>query len=391
MKQLELDLQALCVLRDTLNFEPMKRLLDLLAALRAGTPQEQAAAVGAYASSLLPYGMDLRDALLAHLKGSRNRCAESISREESSGNLTTMLREELAVLSRAADLSPEDVRPALSDPGGYMPTWIVSDTDLAAEYLAYLDSAPSEGFGLYRDHIMFTLGRRHIQPVLHPDPITLADLHGYGRQRDIILRNTHLLLEGGTASNVLLYGDSGTGKSTTVKAVANELGNRGLRLVEVRKSQIRRIPRLLDELAQEPLKFIVFIDDLSFTDEDDDFGSLKAILEGSVQARANNVVIYATSNRRRLVKETFSERGADDIHANETVQQKAALSDRFGIALPFMNPKKDEYLQMVKKLAGGTDLPEEELFAGAEQYALEKGGRSGRVAKQYVEQLPLRR
>lgn len=390
-EQLRLDLRALSITRGILGFGPMRQLLQLLDALaEKRDAARQIEAAGAYAASLLPYDLDPAKAILAFLSGDRNAYAEGRLTGLDLPELKEMLDRELQILARAAAVSPDDVAAALGNYPGYLPTWQKGETDLPHSYHALLDAAGREGFGIYRGHTMFHLGRRHIYPVSHPDPIRLCDLHGYERQRDIILRNTRLLLAGGTASNVLLYGDSGTGKSTTVKAVANELAPEGLRLIEVKKSQIRRIPQLTDELAREPLKFIIFIDDLSFTQEDDDFGSLKAILEGSVQSRAENIVIYATSNRRRLIRETFSDRDGDDIHANETVQQQTALSDRFGITLPFMNPKKDVYLEMVRKLAADTDIPEEELYAGAERYALEKGGRSGRVARQFVEQLALR-
>lgn len=391
-EQLRLDLRALSVTRRILEFEPVRRLLELLDTVAESRPAaSQIDAAGAYSASLLPYGLDPGRAILAFLTSDRNAYVETVLKGGSRPELEDMLEQELWILQQAAAVPPELVAASLGYYSGYLPTWQISEADLSAEYHAYLDTARRDGFGMYRSSIMFALGRRHIYPVAHPDRIKLADLHGYEWQRSIIVRNTRLLLEGQTASNVLLYGDSGTGKSTTVKAVANELGPEGLRLIEVRKSQIHRIPRLTGELSREPLKFIIFIDDLSFTEEDDDFGSLKAILEGSVQSRAANVVIYATSNRRRIIRETFSDRGADDVHANETIQQKTALSDRFGITLPFMNPRKDVYLEMVRKLAAEADVPEDELFAGAERYALEKGGRSGRVARQFVEQLALGR
>ncbi|MBD5558743.1 MAG: ATP-binding protein [Clostridia bacterium] len=391
-KQLRSQLRALCITRGLLHFEPVKKFLQMLDTLEdSSSTADRISSIGAYAASLLPYNMDLATAMLDFLKSDRNVYVENILAGRDNQALEAMLKAELELLTQAASVAPQLIASRLPGYRGYLPIWQTGSHDIQTEYCNYLKDVRTAGFGMFRGNYMFALGRRHVYPVSHPDPVRLSDLHGYERQRSVVLRNTRLLLEGGTASNVLLYGDSGTGKSTTVKAVANELGPEGLRLVEVRKSQIHRLPRLLDELGREPLKFVVFIDDLSFTDEDDNFGSLKAILEGSVQSRAANVVIYATSNRRRMIRETFSERGDDDIHANETVQQKTALSDRFGITLAFTNPKRDDFLQMVRQLAGDTDVPEEELFAGAERYALEKGGRSGRVARQYVEQLALAR
>ena len=391
-EQLRLDLRALSVTRRILKFKPVRKLLPLLdAAAEARPVKDQVDAAGAYAAALLPYGLDPGSAILFFLETDRNPYVDARLNGTDDPLAAEMLAQELHILGRAAAIGPDYVAASLPAYHGYLPAWRTSETDIPASYLAYLDAAPREGFGLYRNHSVFTLKHQSVVPVEHPDPVSLRDLHGYEWQRGILMRNTELLLGGGTASNALLYGDSGTGKSTTIKALANDLAPRGLRLIEVKKSQIQQIPSLTDRLAAEPLKFILFIDDLSFTEEDDGFSSLKAILEGSVQSRSANVVMYATSNRRRLIKETFSDRDGDDIHANETVQQKTALSDRFGITLPYMNPKKDVYLQIVRKLAGALPIPEEDLLAGAERYALEKGGRSGRVARQYVDQLALAR
>ena len=211
----------------------------------------------------------------------------------------------------------------------------------------------------------------------------------YQRERNIILGNTSALLAGKPAANILLTGDAGTGKSSTVKAVVNELWCDGLRLIEIRKDQLRVIPKILDELSDNPLKFVLFIDDLSFPKDDDDFGALKAVLEGSVTAKSPNMVIYATSNRRHIIKETFSDREGDDIHRNDTIQELISLSDRFGIHVSFSKPSRETYLRIVRHLAVENDLeiPEKDLDALAERFALERGGRSARLARQFVDGL----
>ena len=157
----------------------------------------------------------------------------------------------------------------------------------------------------------------------------------------------------------------------------------------MRKEQLRELPKILDELTDNPLKFIVFIDDLSFPKDDDNFSALKAILEGSVSAKGQNVVIYATSNRRHLVKETFSDREGDDVHFNDTVQEIISLSDRFGIHITFNKPNKETYLYIVRSLANKKCIKwdTDELERKAEQFALEKGSRSARAAKQFVENM----
>jgi predicted AAA+ superfamily ATPase len=195
-------------------------------------------------------------------------------------------------------------------------------------------------------------------------------------------------LAGKKAANVLLYGDAGTGKSSTVKAIANEYAGEGLRLIEVSKQRLMEIPSLMEKLAFNPLKFIVFIDDLSFDQSSDEFGALKAILEGTAGVKPDNVAIYATGNRRQLVKQSFADRASDDVHAGETMQDQLALAERFGLAVGFFRPDKDEYLKIVWDLAEQYGLKNtENLELSAERFALEKGGRSGRTARQLVEYL----
>ena len=187
--------------------------------------------------------------------------------------------------------------------------------------------------------------------------------------------------------DILLTGDAGTGKSSTVKAVANAMWREGLRIIEVRKDQLRAIPKILDALSTNPLKFLLFIDDLSFLKDDDNFNALKAVLEGSVTAKSSNVVIYATSNRRHIIKEKFSDREGDDVHRNDTMQELISLSERFGIHISFSKPNKETFLHIVHHLAAesGLDIPESELDASAERFALERGGRSARLARQFID------
>ena len=203
----------------------------------------------------------------------------------------------------------------------------------------------------------------------------------------MVVNNTLTLLSGKPAANVLLYGDAGTGKSSTVKAIINEYQTKGLRLIEISKRQVADIPVVIEKLRKNPLKFILFIDDLSFSQENDDLYELKAALEGSVSAKSANVAIYATSNRRHLIKETFSDRQGDDVHRNETMQEMWSLSDRFGLRVGFMAPNKDLYLKIVHELKDmyKVHISDEELDLLAEQYAI--GGRSPRVARQFIEHL----
>ncbi len=186
-----------------------------------------------------------------------------------------------------------------------------------------------------------------------------------------------------------MYGDAGTGKSSTVKAVANEYKSKGLRLIEIRKDQLHDIPAVMDEIYDNCLKFILYIDDLSFTKNSDEFGALKAVLEGSVAAKPRNTAIYATSNRRHLIKETFTDREGDDIHVNDTIQELSSLSERFGMTVCFERPDREQYLEIIDALIKdfGLKIEKGDLYIYAERYALIRGGRSPRIARQLVEHL----
>ena len=296
---------------------------------------------------------------------------------------------ELNILQQVSDLTPETLTASLGADFPF-PKYAVKGLDLSASYRERCENIHRFGYGIYAKYHMFYLNPTgKIVPVQHPDETRLDQLIDYKREQQIIIDNTVALLEGKPAANILLTGDAGTGKSSTVKAVVNELYERGLRILEVRKEQLHQIPEILDELNANPLKFILFIDDLSFQKDDDNFSALKAILEGSVSAKSKNVVIYATSNRRHMVKETFSDREGDDIHRNDTMQEIISLSERFGIQITFQKPNKQTYLDIVHHLAAqrGITMDEKELDILAERFIIGRGARSARAAKQFVDSL----
>ena len=271
---------------------------------------------------------------------------------------------------------------------GFLPKFATEKIDLASEFLTRAKDVTKHGYGIYAKYRMFYLDKENrVVPVHSPDDTRLSELASYEREKRIILANTRALLDGKPAANVLLTGDAGTGKSSTVKAIVNELCADGLRIIEVRKDQLCSIAGLLDALSENPLKFILFIDDLSFQKDDDNYSALKAILEGSVSAKSQNVVIYATSNRRHIIKDKFSDREGDDIHRNDTMQELVSLSERFGLHVTFNRPDKATYLDIVHRLAAeaGIDVDEGELDEEAERYALGRGGRSARAARQFVD------
>lgn len=297
------------------------------------------------------------------------------------------LNTELEFLERIAMLTPAQLQAEMVSIVP-LPVWNVYKIDLKTAYAERIADIAKCGYGNFAKFHMFTVSRSgEIIPVEHPDPIKIDDMIGYERERHEAEENVIALLNGNYAMNVLLSGDAGTGKSATVKAIANTYANKGLRLIELNKDQLCFIPQIMDKLSKNPLKFILFIDDLTFSEDDPNFGTLKATLEGSIAARMKNTVIYATSNRRHIVKETFGD--GSDKHENDTVQERISLSERFGITITYSKPQKKLYLEIVNSLAkqAGLIMDEDKLAMEAEQFALCKSGRSARAARQLVDKL----
>lgn len=245
------------------------------------------------------------------------------------------------------------------------------------------------GYGMYAKNIAFTWRDEEITPVNSIDAIRLTDLKNYELQRNKVIDNTESFIAGHPANNVLLYGDRGTGKSSTVHAILNEYWQQGLRMIEIPKSAVADLSLIREQIADSPMKFIIYIDDLSFDSNDTSFSELKAALEGSLSGKQPNIIIYATSNRRHLIKENFSDR-ENDVNRGDTMQEQLSLSDRFGLTITFLNPDKKEYLDIVEKLATdrhfadhGVDM--DKLLFKADQWATRRGGRSPRGAKQFID------
>ena len=310
------------------------------------------------------------------------------SKEKISNMLSQCVKHELQTLQEIATITSQDIRNGI-EYNGFMAEWSINtEYDFNKMYEERMEELFKVGYGIYSNNIMFAYDKGKVVPVKYPDNIRLSSHIGYERERKRIIDNTYAFIKGKPAANVLLYGDAGTGKSSTVKAIVNEYANEGLRMIEVRKGDLLEIPKLIQELANNPLKFILFIDDLSFSKNNEEIGALKAILEGSVTAKTSNVVIYATSNRRHLVQESFSEREGDDIHINETIQEQISLSDRFGLSICFSKPNKKEYLDIIHGLLEEYKVKKiENVDMLAEQHAMSRGGRSGRTARQFVEYL----
>lgn len=384
---LSLKLKSLAVFRNLLNDSVISSLVTLLDS--ADEPIDiQIDNYGKFAYELFGYTENLTEYVLSRVTDDENVYIKRVAMGKSiSPEMQECVTFELETLSEAASLTSEQIR-TMMDYSVFLPEWKTSPMDFEQEYFDRCRNIEKYGYGIYAKYHMFCVKNSTVVPVKNPDPITLADLSGYERERTAIIQNTKALLCGKPAANILLSGDAGTGKSSTVKAVVNEFRKDGLRIIEVRKDQLVDIPAVIDELHHNPLKFILFIDDLSFNKTDDNFSALKAILEGSVSAKSNNVVIYATSNRRHIVKESFADRdNGDDIHRNDTVQELMSLSERFGLCITFVKPDKQCYLDIVKNIARqyGLDADDEKLYNDAERFALQKGGRSARIAKQFID------
>ncbi len=250
------------------------------------------------------------------------------------------------------------------------------------------------GFGLFAMNRAFRIqghGKElEFLPITNVDRVMLEDLLGYEKQKEELRRNTEAFLDGKHANNVLLYGDAGTGKSTSVKALVNEYFSRGLRMIEIYKHQFRDLSNLLAQVKNRNYRFIIFIDDLSFEDSEVEYKFLKAVIEGGVEPRQDNVLIYATSNRRHLIRETWNDRTDmehhGDIHRSDTVEEKLSLSARFGVAINYNAPTPKEFQAIVLALAQrqGIRMDEKELLALANTWEVRHGGFSGRVAQQFV-------
>jgi uncharacterized protein len=415
--RLPLRARGLAALRGVVDSSAARDFLELMELLGVRRP-DPAAVAGTFGRLWEELAMEqdplLPDAWQSHLVGrlldGETPFALGAERGEVSQALAEQVRRDLRTLQELFDLEAgvllrmvEDAVPALSgvwvpwrDPGraeGESPRHALARklaaaddwgecTQLLADHYARHGAG---GFGRYR---AFRWQGDVLQAVAEPDPVRLAELVGYEREREPLLRNTERFLAGLPAHHALLYGLPGTGKSSTVKAVLNEYADRGLRLVEVAKEDLGALLRVLETLRGRGPRFVLFVDDLSFEEHEVEYKSLKALLEGSIERPPENVRVYATSNRRNLVRERFSER-EDDVHARDTTEEKLSLAARFGLRVTFPTPDQQRYLAIVTGLVGqrGIEIPEEELIERAVLWDRWHAGRSGRTARQFVDEL----
>jgi predicted AAA+ superfamily ATPase len=401
---------TLHVFRATVRSAPARAVRTCLVHLAAGRPAEAAHAYARAFAGLAAEGF-CGDAWRAHLASrvAVDANAFTLSATPAAG-LEAAARSDLRRLETlAASDFWDEARRELGEAGATCHPW----TDLGSTPLqgmaarlyasagwegmaeALARHARAGGAGRFARHLAYrwrpeARGAARLEPVVRPDLVPEEELVGYTSERRALAANTERLLRGLPAQDVLLYGDRGTGKSSSVKALLTAYAARGLRLVELGRRHLGDLPRLWELLGPAPQRFVVFVDDLSFEEDETGYKDAKSAMQGGLAARPGNVVVYATSNRRHLVRERFSERGgADDPRGRDAVEEKLSLADRFGLTLVFAQPDQDLFLSIVDALAErrGVGLPRAELHRRALAWALAQGGRSGRAARQFVDSL----
>lgn len=377
----------LTVLSDILEKKLFKRFFEYC---EEEDKNERVKKYSAFVSEIYKKGGNLAQCVRKIIFENENVYVKAVARKQKiNQNVERSLDFELDVLSDFVALKSDTFALDMNIKT-HIPEYDTERADIKREYKERVKNIEKYGYGIFASNCMFSVTETgEIVPVISADPVSVDSFVGYREERQKVIDNTISFLNGRPCANILLYGDAGTGKSSTVKAVANHFFDDGLRLIEVRKNQLLLLPTIMGKISRNPLKFIIFIDDLSFNQNDDNFSMLKATLEGSASAISKNAVIYTTSNRRHLVKETFGDREGSDVHVNDTVQENLSLSGRFGLTVLFAKPNKALYLKIVNELASknGITIGKEELEMRAEAFALSKGYRSARCAEQFINSL----
>jgi predicted AAA+ superfamily ATPase len=391
---------SLLLYQSVLEGDAGQAFLNLLQALQNGEQLEQLQAYGRWFRSLARCDRSWPDYLIERILHDDNPFSDRAQRfpqQELSPTLLEAAKHDLQALQLLSRCGGETV--AKWVPGGVValsiPTrnqtllhryknWNAAVEDLAAYYA-------HNGTGLLARYQALRWHHGQLQGIPCPDPVQLSEIVGYEAQKTALIQNTEFLLRGYRALHVLLYGSRGSGKSSLVKGLLNEYAARGLRLLEVSKSQLYDLPEIMEVLRHRPHQFVLFVDDLSFEEDDEAFKALKVVLEGGATARTPNAIVCATSNRRHLVREFFADRPHprenDEVHAWDTMQEKLSFSDRFGLTLTFEPANQEVYLAIVRHLAARSrlEIEPEDLEFRAKQWAVRHNGRSGRTARQFID------
>ncbi|MBE9116098.1 ATP-binding protein [Lusitaniella coriacea LEGE 07157] len=391
---------SLLLYQSVLEGDVGQAFLQLLETLQQGDSLAGFKAYGRWFRALATYGQSWQDYVIAKILQDANPFSDRVQRQdiqELPPALVAAAKRDLQALQRLSQCNSKQVSEWLT---GQPVAWIapMGEETVLHEYESWekgIDALAAHyrqrGTGLFARYSALSWQQGQLWGISHPDPVQLGDIIGYELQKEALIKNTEFLLAGYRALHVLLYGSRGSGKSSLIKGLLNQYAKKGLRLIEVTKSNLKDLPAIVEQLRDVPQKFVIFVDDLSFEEDDEAFKALKVVLEGSVTARSRNVVVYATSNRRHLVREFFSERPrpseGDEVHAWDTMQEKLSFRDRFGLTLTFEPANQDTYLTIVRHLANQAkiDLNPKELEFRAKQWATRHNGRSGRTAQQFID------
>lgn len=395
MEIMRAKLMSLSVYKNILEIKPIQALLRLTQAKTADSLIE---AYTDMVCSVWSQGFQtLPEAVAWHLKYDESFIGNAIALGTAPAYMQDAAAMDIRRLSSVAMLSCAGLKRNLATACQKRGEEYVSIVQNLAELPMGRAFTEEEIFESYRQKGcgQFALGRAFhyekgtLTQVKHPDPIDQADMIGYELQRNAVIENTRVMLAGKPANNVLLYGDSGTGKSATVKSLVNIPEFYNLRLIEIAKNSLDELTQLIRLISHHTQKFIIYIDDLSFEREDKGFSALKTALEGGLERRPDNVAIYVTSNRRHMIRESFSDRQGDDVHVRETMEERTSLSERFGLRLSYLALDKKKYQEMVLSLCHrmGISLTDSEILVQANRWELQHGGRTPRVVVQLVEKL----
>jgi len=390
---------SLLLYQAVLNDEVGRAFLKLLQTLQDRDILSSLRVYGVWFKALIADDCSWRDRLIARILQDDNPLTDRLQRldvRDLPPALAEAARQDLQALQHLSQCSLWIAdclhRPAPCQIASPPKQTVLHQHDNWADALAGLaDCYRRQGTGLFARYQALRWQDGQLLGIDCPDPVELDHLVGCDGPKAALLKNTEFLLAGYRALNILLYGSRGSGKSSLVKGLLPKYADRGLRLIEATKSELKSLPTLVEQLRSIPQKFVIFTDDLSFEEDDEAFKALKVVLEGSVTARSQNSVIYATSNRRHLVREFFSDRprpkDGDEVHAWDTMQEKLSFGDRFGLTLTFEPANQETYLAIVRHLASQAQirLNAEELDFRAKQWATRHNGRSGRTARQFVD------
>ncbi len=395
MDTLCIALRGVCAYRGLREEPVMEQMSALLSALSAGKGEQALEHYTRVFYLLRQEGFaGLGDWLADRLRYSEEPYALLAEQGGSDAALEGAARWDVECFAQLAKLECDKLIDAMGEllPGEYqsvlttLPRW---SAGAPFDFDGLTQGYRTGGTGMFARYRAFVWQDGALTPVARPDCPAEEELLGYESQRATVVANTRAMLEGHAVNNILLYGDSGTGKSATVKSLLAVEGFDALRVVELQKESLGDMPALIRALGQRRQKFILFIDDLAFDQDDRTYSVLKTVLEGGLERRPANVAIYATSNRRHLVRQTFSDRAGDEVDAAETIQEKTALADRFGVRVLYLPLNKADYLALVDKLAAqaGIEMEREQLHARAVDWEVHHGGRTPRTAQQFVTSL----